>query len=38
MTTPMAKPGMMKRDVREGMLRKDAAMKGMIEKEERDMR
>ena len=38
MTTPMAKPGMMKEDVHKDMMQKDAAMKDMMEKEEQDMK
>jgi hypothetical protein len=38
MTTPMAKPGMMKEDMNRGMAQKDSEMKDMVEKEEKDMR
>ena len=38
MTTPMAKPGMMKEDMSRGMAQKDPEMKDMMEKEENDMR
>lgn len=37
MTTPMAKPGMMKEDMARGMAQKDSEMKDMMEKEEKDM-
>jgi hypothetical protein len=37
MTTPMARPGMMKEDMNRGMTQKDSEMRDMMEKEEKDM-
>jgi hypothetical protein len=38
MTSPMAKPSMMKEDVHEGMMRQEAQMKEMMEEEARSMK
>jgi len=37
MTTPMAKEGMMKGEVKKGMMKKDAEMKKMVQGEEKEM-
>ena len=38
MTTPMAKEGTMKEDVKNGMMKKDAEMKKMMQGEEEEMK
>ena len=38
MTTEMKKPGMMKGDVKKAAEKKDGEMKGMMEKEEKEMK